>query len=248
MDDSASSAFHCSGTGMTYTASRVQFFALLFSIAVHVTGAGLALIAISDRKEASHTAQVATRQITIELIQSHSEPEPQITPEPVKEEPEPAAQAEPVSEAKTTRKTPQQNKPEKKEVLKKRTKPKEESIQRKKSIASSPVKAKQKSIAKNYETESVKVDYFSLLQAHIESRKYYPRSARKQGIEGHVEVSFRLMKNGEVNKIQCSGAHRILNSAAARAIKKSLPLPVPPSSIDLPKTIHFSMHYDLKRQ
>ncbi|MDX2477089.1 MAG: TonB family protein [Gammaproteobacteria bacterium] len=232
---------------MTSTASRVQVMALLFSVAVHLAGAGLALIVIPDTKSASHTAQVATRQITIELIQSQSEPEPEIAPEPIKKS-TPETQVKPLAVAKTTQRSIQKTKPEKKKIRKKAAKPNKESIQRKKNIASSPFKAKQKSVAKNPATESVIVNYFSLLQAHIESRKYYPRSARKQGIEGQVEVSFRLLKNGAVDEIQCNGAHRVLTNAASRAIKKSLPLPVPPSVIDLPKTIHFSMHYDLKRR
>lgn len=221
--------------------------ALLFSVAVHLAAAGLVLIVIPDTKSASHTAQVATRKITIELIQSQSEPEPEIAPEPIKK-PAPDTQVKPLPVAKTTQRSVQKTKPEKKKIIKKAIKPNKKSIQRDKSVASSPVKAKQKSVAKNPLAESIKVNYFSLLQAHIESRKYYPRSARKQGIEGQVEVSFKLLKNGEVDEIQCNGAHRVLNNAASRAIKKSLPLPLPPSNVDLPKTIHFSMYYDLKRR
>jgi TonB family protein len=94
--------------------------------------------------------------------------------------------------------------------------------------------------------DSRKVDYFSQLQAHIEACKYYPRAARKQGVEGRVEVSFQLLKGGGVKNIQSTGAHRLLKHAATRAIKEALPLPKPPANLAMPRNIRFSMHYDLK--
>lgn len=246
------------GIHMTLPANRVQMIALLFSIAVHVSGAGVVLLYLTDTRKASHTAPVDVRQLTIELIQAESKVEPEPKPEPIRK-PEPVKKTEkitkPVSKpviktvakAKSIPKIPIKHKTEKKPQSKSSTKPVRENIQRQKNIASSPVKAIENTLAKVPLAEPQNTDYFSLLQARIESRKYYPRSARKQGIEGSVDVSFRLLKDGEVRDITTTGAHRLLNNAASQAIKKSLPFPAAPDSIVLPKTIHFSMHYDLKR-
>lgn len=238
---------------MDFSTARVQLIALVFSIAVHLAGAGLAEIYKSEPRKASHTAPLDTLQVTFEQVQSQPrlEPEPVTKPEPEKEpepEPEPEPIIKPVPVAKPQPKTPDKPKPEKKAVSNTRPKQTNESVQRQKKIASSPVKAIEKTVALAPVADAHRIDYFSQLQAYIESRKYYPRTARKQGIEGRVEVSFTLMKNGEASDIHCSGAHRLLNHAASRAIKKSLPFPVPPDDIVLPKKIHFSMHYDLSRQ
>lgn len=232
---------------MDFSTARVQVIALLFSIAVHLAGAGLAGIYKSEPRKASQTAPLDTLQVTFEQVQSQPrlEPEPVTKPEPEKE-PEPVIKPAPV--AKPQPKIPDKPKPEKKAVSKTRAKQTNESVQRQKKVASSPVKAIKKTVALAPVADVHRIDYFSRLQAYIESRKYYPRTARKQGIEGRVEVSFTLMKNGEASEIHCSGAHRLLNHAASRAIKKSLPFPVPPDDIVLPKKIHFSMHYDLRRQ
>ena len=238
---------------MDFSTVRVQVIALLFSIAVHLAGAGLAEIYKPDPRNASHTAPLDTLQVTIEQVQSQArqepepvtKPEPEIEPEP---EPEPEPVIKPVPVAKPQPKTPDKPKPEKKKPSKTRIKQTKESVQRQKKVASSPVNAINKSVAIAAVADVHRIDYFSQLQAYIESRKYYPRTARKQGIEGRVEVSFTLMKNGEAIDIHCSGAHRLLNHAASRAIKKSLPFPGPPDDIVLPKKIHFTMHYDLRRQ
>ena len=249
-----SSPGSATGIHMTLPANRVQMIALLFSIAVHVSGAGVVLLYLTDTRKASHTAPVDVRQLTIELIQAESkvEPEPIRKPEPLKKtETATKTVSKPViktvATAKSIPKIPIKHKTEKKPQSKSSTKPVRENIQRQKNIASSSVKASENTLAKVPLAEPQNTDYFSLLQARIESRKYYPRSARKQGIEGSVDVSFRLFKDGEVRDITTTGAHRLLNNAASQAIKKSLPFPAAPDSIVLPKTIHFSMHYDLKR-
>ena len=193
---------------MDFSTARVQLIALVFSIAVHLAGAGLAERYISEPRKASHTAPLDTLQVTFEQVQSQArlEPEPVTKPEPEKE-PEPEPVIKPVPVAKPQPKTPDKPKPEKKAVSKTRAKQTKESVQRQKKVASSPVKAIKKSVALAPVADVQRIDYFSQLQAYIESRKYYPRTARKQGIEGRVEVSFTLMKNGEAIDIHLSLIH-----------------------------------------
>lgn len=89
-------------------------------------------------------------------------------------------------------------------------------------------------------------EYFRLLIAHIETHKYYPRRARNRDIEGIVEISFDLLKNGDVINIRTSGGNRLLRVAATHAIRRSLPLPAPPSFLQLPLEMHFSMRFDIR--
>jgi len=217
---------------MIISADRALIFALSFSLAVHIAGSGLATILQSDSRKASHTAPVDLFQVTLQQIESC--PKPVVVATSVQKAnplPAPKPVRKPVPKPRIAKK------PEKKPVS--------ESIERQKRIASSFVKANEKSVAKQA-AESQKVDYFSQLQAHIEACKYYPRAARKQGIEGKVEVSFQLLKDGDVRDIKSSGAHRLLRHASTRAIKEALPLPKPPDSLAMPTNIRFSMHYDLK--
>ena len=46
--------------------------------------------------------------------------------------------------------------------------------------------------------------YMQQLLAHIENRKYYPRSARSRGIEGSVLVSFELLADGNIKLLKVS--------------------------------------------
>ena len=116
---------------MDFSTVRAQVIALLFSIAVHLAGAGLAEIYKSAPRKASHTAPLDTLQVTFEQVQSQArlEPEPVTKPEPEKE-PEPEPVIKPVPVAKPQPKTPDKPKPEKKAVSTARPRQTNESVQR----------------------------------------------------------------------------------------------------------------------
>lgn len=248
---------------MRFTATRVQQLALLFSVTIHIAGAGLVLFMQPDSRRAGEGAPRQTLQVKLQQVQTElqrataeispapdgqdntkrdaSNSMPQDLPRAV-----PAATANetpavvhgqlssrPVSMPKRLQMTP--HKTEKKSLT--------ESVQREKAVAASPVWAEE--AAKAALSEADRVDYFSRLQAHIEAYKYYPRRARKQGIEGDVEVSFRLLENGEIDEIFSTGGHRLLNHAALRAVRDALPLPLPPAGLALPVHVKFSMRYEL---
>ena len=235
-------------TGVMFSADRALVSALFFSLVIHIAGSGLGTILKPDSRKASQTAAVDLFQVTLQQVESLSPNEPETVKEPEPTtRPIPVMVAEAVQKAKPLPVPKPVRKPvAKAHIAKKAEKnPVSESIERQKHVASSPVKAMEESVSKQA-VESLRIDYFSRLQAHIEACKYYPRAARKQGIEGRVEVSFQLLKNGDVKDIQSSGAHRLLKYAATRAIKEALPLPKPPASLEMPANIRFSMHYDLK--
>lgn len=93
----------------------------------------------------------------------------------------------------------------------------------------------------NFEEE--KQLYLSTLLAHIEAHKYYPRSARKKGIQGHVKVSFSLSPSGNISAINVKGGSAILQRAAFKAVNASLPLPKPPESIEEVLPIEYRMAF-----
>jgi protein TonB len=67
-----------------------------------------------------------------------------------------------------------------------------------------------------------------LVRKHLEAFKYYPGSARRRGIEGHVDVEFTLAQNGAatgVAVLQGSG-YAILDQAAMETVYRAQPFPI----------------------
>jgi protein TonB len=239
-------------SNMTMSAHRIMAVALVFSAVVHVTGAGLAELLFSASRTASQSAPLQSFQISVEQIESRysaiaetsSETDPAEQSETdTRPEPEKKAVPQTVDKAKAQKISKPLNRPAR---PKPKTKKTANPIQRQKRVASSLKHAEVKTTAESVLAESQKIDYYSLLQAHIESRKYYPRRARKLGIEGDVEVSFVLLQNGEASNITSTGGHRLLNQAAIKSITQSMPLPAPPATLKLPLAVTFNMQYDLK--
>ena len=88
--------------------------------------------------------------------------------------------------------------------------------------------------------------FMQQLLAHIESNKFYPRSARSRGIQGDVLVSFALLANGEIQSLHVSGGHRVLQSATKQAVNNAIPLPLPPSGFSTPYKVQFVLTYRLR--
>ena len=68
----------------------------------------------------------------------------------------------------------------------------------------------------------------SLVRSHLESFKFYPASARRRGVEGHVDVAFILKQNGAADQItvlQGSG-YSLLDRAAIQTVSRAQPFPV----------------------
>ncbi len=66
------------------------------------------------------------------------------------------------------------------------------------------------------------------VRKRLEQYKYYPTSARRRGIEGAVDVSFRLNADGRAEQVQLvSGSgYSILDDAALRTVRRAEPFPV----------------------
>jgi len=87
--------------------------------------------------------------------------------------------------------------------------------------------------------------YLSSVMAHLEKHKWYPKAARRRGVEGEVNVSFVLLPDGLARDVVVDGAPSVLLAAAKEAVKKALPLPTPPASIHCPLACEFRMQFSL---
>jgi protein TonB len=93
--------------------------------------------------------------------------------------------------------------------------------------------------------ENERDSYLLRMLAHIDSHKYYPRKARRRGMEGEVQIAFYLHKDGSISDLQVKGGSKVLCRAAKQAIQKALSLPSPPKSMHLQEPIRFGMVYRL---
>jgi len=98
--------------------------------------------------------------------------------------------------------------------------------------------------------EAEKQNYLGLVAEHINSYKYYPRSAIRRGTEGEVEVSFDLQVDGRIENLRTRGEHSVLLSASQRSIEQALPMPQRTENLLALGAIHieFSMKYFLHEQ
>jgi protein TonB len=74
------------------------------------------------------------------------------------------------------------------------------------------------------------------IRRRIEEARAYPAAARTAGIEGTVEVRFRIGADGGVAALEIfrsSGSH-VLDAASEATIRRAAPYPVVPGWIRLP--------------
>jgi len=93
--------------------------------------------------------------------------------------------------------------------------------------------------------ENERESYLLRLLAHIDRHKFYPRSARRRGMEGEVQVAFYLLRDGSITDLQVKGGSKVLRNAAKQAVQQALSLPPPPESMPLQEQIRFGMLYRL---
>ncbi len=76
----------------------------------------------------------------------------------------------------------------------------------------------------------------------INRAKYYPETARRDGVEGAPKVVFSILEDGKVSQVKIveSSGNAVLDGAAMEAIQNSAPLPF------YPQPITIAVRYSLK--
>lgn len=159
---------------------------------------------------------------------------PEALPEPEPEKPRVEPKPEPKQETTT------------KPARKKMTKPVKEEVKQVSQPVAAPSVAADAAPQLNEgvikrETER----YLTEVMAHIEKHKWYPKAARRRGIEGMVKVSFVLGGDGTARQLVVTEGPTLLMAAARKAVEKATPMPAPPVSVDCPLECEFRMRFSL---
>jgi protein TonB len=93
--------------------------------------------------------------------------------------------------------------------------------------------------------EQARRSYLGQLLAHIESHKFYPRAARRRGLQGVIQVSFVLQGNGQISDILLEDGHEVLRKAVEEAVRAALPMPAPPRDVPTPLRVSFGIEFKL---
>lgn len=125
-------------------------------------------------------------------------------------------------------KTIKKEQPKPKPIVKKKVVPKQELISKKKSV--DPVKVNK---------------FYQHIRRTISKNRTYPKMAKRRRIQGDVDVSFTILKNGKVSNIVLKGPKAFHNSAK-QAIVNSFPINVKNSPVQLPTNISFILRYRIR--
>ncbi len=79
-------------------------------------------------------------------------------------------------------------------------------------------------------------DLLRVIRQKIEHAKVYPETARREGIQGTVEVRFRIAGDGSVETIEVvrSSGHPLLDETSAQTVRRAGPYPVLAGWIRIP--------------
>jgi len=217
----------------------IRTAALVVSIGLHavwlINGGG----SPSVTQPLQQPSQTVTRLVFAAPQPVPEQPEPK--PEPIPE-PEPVVKKPVKKEIKVAKKQPP-SKPVEKKI---EPEPAEEPVVEPpaQAVASAPEPVQPPAVDDGL-LEEIKQRYLVELMAHIESHKWYPKAARRRGIQGEVQVSFILLPDGTIKDVEVRNGPEVLVAAAGSAVSKALPMPRPPSEVHCPMHCEFSMRFAL---
>ena len=96
-------------------------------------------------------------------------------------------------------------------------------------------------------SRQLRQSYLNYVLTHIEGHKYYPHAARLRNIEGSIQVSFVLQKDGSISELSANGASILLRRAAKGSVSKALPLPACPKDVECPIQVNYAMQFKIKQ-
>ncbi len=76
----------------------------------------------------------------------------------------------------------------------------------------------------------------AIIQERIQKALFYPRKARRRGIEGTVHVRFDILRDGRVDglAVQRSSGHSMLDRASVKTIERAQPFPFVAGALEVP--------------
>ncbi|MCG6887466.1 MAG: TonB family protein [Proteobacteria bacterium] len=218
-------------------APRTIYYFFTLSVALHLSAA----VVFMDRAAPRPSA----RQLPFKPMQVHLVVTP-ATPSQSREVKQDKTAPRLIS--KPDRKSDQVNKPkprQQRSVQQKKFSPGPDTPHRASAQAAINKRITQKDTAPVVDEAQLRNQYLAQLLAHIDTHKYYPRMARRWGLEGVIQVSFTLLPGGEISQLQVAGDNRILCQAANATVRAALPMPLPPEGVPLPMSVSFGMQYRL---
>lgn len=217
-------------------ARQTIYYFLTLSLVLHL---GAAVVWLED------LARPSARQLPLKTMQVHLVVMPAPAPSAP---PEPPRKAEPPRRTEPAKRPVPVERPKPRPVAKK-PRPRKKTRPEPRRLAAAPAATsrvvRQQDVAPVIDEAQRRDRYLAKLLAHVDKHKYYPRVARRRGLEGVIRVSFRVLPGGLVSQLQVAGDNRILCEAARQTVRASLPLPLPPEGVSLPLSVSFGMQYRL---
>ena len=96
-------------------------------------------------------------------------------------------------------------------------------------------------------SRQLRQSYLDYVLTHIEGHKYYPHAARLRNIEGNIQVSFVLQKDGSISGLSANGTSILLRRAAKGSVSRALPLPACPKDVECPIQVSYAMQFQIKQ-
>ncbi|NOR55424.1 MAG: TonB family protein [Sulfurovum sp.] len=128
-------------------------------------------------------------------------------------------------------KTKPVKKPKKKKTKKKSTKKKQ-------------VKRKTSSVQRKVNPAKVNL-FYKKIRVKMNRHKFYPKIAKRRGMQGSVKVSFTILPSGKVSRITLVGP-KVFQKSARKAVESVFPLNVKNVPVSLPTRVNVTLHYQIR--
>ncbi len=115
----------------------------------------------------------------------------------------------------------------------------------KKKVVHKKVSRQQASFRQSKSTPAQRNKFWSALRTKIDRHKFYPRMAKKRGMEGLVKVRFTILSSGKEGSISVTG-DKIFYNSARNAVKSAFPIDASKSPVGLPTSINLTLHYQIR--
>lgn len=90
--------------------------------------------------------------------------------------------------------------------------------------------------------EAARASRIAQIHARIQAALFYPREARRRGLEGTVHLRFDIRRNGRVRHVAVrrSSGERLLDRAGVETLRRAEPLPFVEGDLEIPVVFHLT--------